>query len=72
MYLINELNCTDEEFKDKFRIVWNQIKLMNPFLEAEESPEGFVLGGQPGAGKNNAHKYAFRKIEQEHNFHLRR
>lgn len=51
MYLINELNCTDEEFKDKFRIVWNQIKLMNPFLEAEESPEGFVLGGQPGAGK---------------------
>lgn len=47
MYLINELNCTDGEFKDKFRIVWNQIKLMNPFLEAEESPEGFVLGGQP-------------------------
>lgn len=46
MYLINELNCTDEEFKDKFRIVWNQIKFMNPFLEAEESPEGFVLGGQ--------------------------
>ncbi|WP_296662978.1 zeta toxin family protein [Treponema sp. UBA753] len=24
---------------------------MNPFLEAEVSPEGFVLGGQPGAGK---------------------
>jgi len=61
-FIVGKLNCSEQEFSEKVKKVWKDIVEDDPFISsAEESPEGFVLGGQPGAGENNAHKYAFRK-----------
>ena len=63
MFLLNELNCTTEEFSDCLELAWRQIKKISQNLKAEEHPEGFVLGGQPGAGKSMLTKYIFSELK---------
>lgn len=51
-FIVGELNCSEQEFSEKVKKVWKDIVEDDPFISAaQESPEGFVLGGQPGAGK---------------------
>ena len=47
-FIVGELNCSEQEFSEKVKKVWKDIVEDDPFISAaQESPEGFVLGGQP-------------------------
>ena len=51
-FIVGELNSSEQEFSEKVKKVWKDIVEDDPFISAaQECPEGFVLGGQPGAGK---------------------
>ena len=44
----------DEMVKEQIDLVWEeQILDKNPLATPQKNPIGFVLGGQPGAGKSN-------------------
>lgn len=49
----NSLNCSEQDFRNLFQVVWNDLTQDDGFLRpGQVEPLGFVLGGQPGAGKS--------------------
>lgn len=53
----------DELVKSKFDLVWQTEILNKSFLKKMDNPKGYVLGGQPGAGKSNL----LTEIRKKHN-----
>ena len=50
----NALNCSEKDFQKLIRIVWNDIAQSDDFIKPRQiKPIGYVLGGQPGAGKSS-------------------
>lgn len=42
-----------KDFDARFDLIWNRLTNESENLTSQEQPIGYVLGGQPGAGKSN-------------------
>lgn len=51
--MVKEYDLSDQEIQNIFDKYWKEEKTDKKF-EAVSNPKGFVLGGQPGAGKSNS------------------